>query len=111
MPTLVYLRSWTRGRPADATTPLSEAYASSLVPDQVELLELAVDDRSRLDTQPLVQNGGVGATEVVVELEVAPDLVLFMERRVLSVKSSLDSAAYDERHPSRAVVRSRTRCP
>jgi len=45
--------------------------------DEVELLELAMDYRVRVQPQPPIQDGGVSRPEVVVEAEVTFHLVLF----------------------------------
>jgi hypothetical protein len=50
-----------------------------LPPDQIELLVVVVEYRVWIDAHPLIQQGCIGTTEVVVEAHVAFDLLTWIE--------------------------------
>jgi len=54
-----------------------------------ELLELAIDNRRRLQAQPLFQERHIGATKVVVEAQVAIQLIL--RRRPATFPAVIDT--------------------
>ena len=76
--------------------------------NKVELLIRAVGDRHRVKPEPPVYQGGVGATEIVVEVEIAFELILVPQRRILAVRPPPHRCAHDKRHAARAVIRART---
>ena len=69
-----------------------------------KLLEVTVDNRPRIHAKPLIQDGGIGGTEIVIELQIAVELVFRFQRRVLTVHATFDGAADEKRHPTGAVV-------
>src|SRR5215471_4019025 len=79
--------------------------------NKVELLISAVGDRHRVKPEPPVHQGGVGATEIVVEVEIAFELILVPQRRILAVRPTPYWRAHDKRHATRAVIRVRTVVP
>src|SRR5712691_1394765 len=72
--------------------------------DTGELLELAVDNRRGLQAQPLLQERRIGATEVVVEVQIALQLMLNLQARILAVHPALHRTADDKGRAARAVV-------
>src|SRR5439155_11659198 len=75
---------------------------------KVELLISTVGDRHRVKPEPPVHQGGVGATEIVVKVEIAFELILVPQRRILAVRPALHRRSHDKRHAARAVIRART---
>src|SRR4029434_5669861 len=76
--------------------------------NKVELLIGAVGDRHCVKPEPPVHQGGVGATEIVVEVEIAFKLILVPQRGILAVRPALYRRSYDKRYAARAVIRART---
>src|SRR5215510_4247846 len=76
--------------------------------NEVKLLIRAVGDRHRVKPEPPIYQGGVGATEIVVEVEIAFELILVPQRRILAVRPALHRRAHDKRHAAGAVIRART---
>src|SRR2546421_8192826 len=72
--------------------------------DTGELLKLPIDNRRGLQAQPLLQESRIRATEVVVEVEIALQLILNLERRILAVHPTLHRVANDKGHAAGAVV-------
>src|SRR5215467_11356289 len=75
-----------------------------LLLDKVELLELAIDDGCSVQTQPAVQDGGIGAAKVIIGPEVTIQLVFCLQRGILGVHAALHRSADDESHTASAVV-------
>src|SRR5262245_5693854 len=76
--------------------------------NKIELFIRAVGDRHRVKTEPSVYQGGVGTAEIVGEVEIAFELILVPQRRILAVRSALHWRSHDKRHAARAVIRART---
>src|SRR5215510_5299619 len=74
---------------------------------QVELLEGPIDNGLGVQTHPLLQDGGIQAPEVVVELEVSIRLLCRCQGWVLTIQPSLDFVAYHQSHAAGTVVRAR----
>src|SRR5262249_41587636 len=75
-----------------------------LLLDKVELLELAIDNGCSVQTQPAVQDGGIGAAKVILCLELTIPPVFFLKKGILGVPAPLHHTADDESHTASAVV-------
>src|SRR6266699_1590806 len=75
--------------------------------DTGELLELAVDNGRGLQAQPLLQERSIGATEVVVEVQIALQLIINLQGRIRAVHPTLHRVADDKSHAAGAMVASR----
>jgi hypothetical protein len=68
------------------------------------LLERSTHDRLGIQAHPPLQEGGVGAAEVIVEVEVAFHEFPRLQGRILAVQSTLHRIADDEGVTARAMV-------
>jgi len=64
--------------------------------NKVELLISTIGDRHRVKPEPPVHQGGVGATEIVGEVEIAFELILVPQRRILAVRPALHRRSHDK---------------
>src|SRR6266568_52230 len=72
--------------------------------DNRELFKFTVDDLVGVDLHPALEDGGVRRAEVDVVLQVAESEVVPLERRVLTVHSTRDVLAQDERHAAGTMI-------
>src|SRR4030095_3531562 len=77
---------------------------SGLLLDKVELLELAIDDGCSVQTQPAVQDGGIGAAKIIIGPEVTIQLVFCLQRGIFGVHATLHRSADDDSHTASAAV-------
>src|SRR5262249_32101178 len=76
--------------------------------NKVKLLIPAVGDRHRVKPEPPVHQGGVGTTEIVVKVEIAFELILVPQRRILTVRPAMHRRSHDKRYAAGAVIRACT---
>src|SRR5712691_12122121 len=86
---------------------LMGARHASPLREQIELLEGPIHDGLGVQTHPLLQDGGIQAPEVVVELEVPIRLLRRCQGWVLTVQPSLDLVAHHQGYSAGTVVRAR----
>src|SRR5215475_2920231 len=76
--------------------------------EEGKLLKAAANDRFSVQTQPLLQQRGIGATEVVVIVQVAFEQLLRCQGWVFPIQPALNRIADDKGDAAGAVVGPRT---
>lgn len=66
--------------------------------NKIELLIRAVGDRHQVEAEPSVYQRGIGAAEIVAKVQIAFELVLLPQRRILAVSPALHWRSHDKRH-------------
>src|SRR5689334_9433533 len=71
------------------------------------LLESAVDDRRRVQTQPLIEDRRIDAAEIHVRVQIALNQMLGLHRRHLAIMPALDLLAEHKGDSASAVIGAR----